>query len=317
MKRTQIMSVLGALVLAATPAVAQNSECSPYAGNAANVCNASVDATKYFQPLVGLAISGGNSFIGTGRPLGGLGHLAVGIRGTIMEAQLPDLTYDGSTPTVPAGEKVPFGAPTIDAGVGIFNGFGPGLLAIDLLGSVVTVPKNIDKLKFDKDASTIGDFAYELGYGVRVGVIRGGGPVPSVTLSYNKRSTPKMQYGDVADGDDYSYAMKVDAVNWRAIAGWRLGIIDLGVGLGKDTYTGDARIQFVDPTGPTTETIDMSLDNDRTLAFGNVAFNLGVMQLGFEAGWQGAGDLNFSTDFEDIDPNAGQYFGGIGFRVQF
>jgi hypothetical protein len=317
MKRTQILSVLGLLLVAATPAMAQNDECAPYAGNAANVCNASVDATKYFQPLLGLAISGGNPLIGSGRPLGGLGHFALGIRGTIMEAQLPDLAYDGSTPEVPAGEAVPFGAPTIDAAVGIFNGFGPGLLAIDVLGSVVTVPKNIPGLIIDPDASTIGDFAYELGYGVRVGVIRGGGPIPSISLSYNKRSTPKIQYGDVGDGDDYSYAMQVDAVNWRAVAGWSLGIIDLGVGAGKDTYTGDAQIQFVDPSGPTTETIDMSLDNDRTVAFGNLAFNLGVMRLGFEAGWQGAGDTDIETDFEDIDLDAGQYFGGVGFRIQF
>lgn len=317
MKRTQFMSVLGALVLAATPAVAQNAECSPYAGQAANVCNASVDATRYFHPLMGLAISGGNPLIGSGRPLGGLGHFAIGLRGTIMEAELPDLSYDGSTPEVPAGETVPFGAPTIDAAVGIFNGVGPGLLAIDVLGSVVTVPKNIDGLTVDPDASTIGDFAYELGYGVRVGVIRGGGPIPAISLSYNKRGTPNLKYGDVNAGDDYSYAMNVDAVNWRATAGWSLGLVELGIGVGKDKYTGDAQIQFIDPTGPTTETIDMELDTDKTVAFGNLGFNVGLMRLGLEAGWQGAGDQEFTTDFEGIDLDAGQYFGGISFRLQF
>ena len=266
---------------------------------------------------MGLAISGGNPLIGSGRALGGLGHFAIGLRGTVMEATLPDLTYDGSTPEVPAGAAVPFGAPTIDAAVGLFNGLGGGFLAIDAMGSIVTLPKNIEGLTFDEDASTIGDFVYKIGWGARVGILRGSGPVPALSVSYFQRATPGMQYGDVDAGDDYSYHVDLDAVNWRAVAGWQLGIIDLGVGVGLDTYTGDAQIRFVDPTDDSIESVDVSLDNERTLAFGNLGFNLGVIRLGFEAGWQGAGETDITTDFEDIDLDAGQYFGGIGFRLQF
>lgn len=318
MKRTQILSVLGLLLAAATPAMAQNDECAAYPGDAGNVCNASVDATKYFHPLVGLAISGGNPLIGSGRALGGLGHFAFGVRTTVMEVQLPDLSYDGSTPEVPSGEKVPVGAPTIDAAMGLFNGFGSGLLAIDVLGSVVAIPTNsIDNFTVDPDASTLGDFAYKIGWGVRVGILRGAGPVPAVSVSYSQRSTPKMKYGDVTNGDDYSYAMNVDAVNWRAVAGWHLMMFDVGVGVGMDQYTGDAQIQFVDPSDASVETIDMSLDNKRHTAFADLGVNFGPIKLGFEGGWQGPGDTDISTDFEDIDLDAGNYFGSIGLRIQF
>jgi hypothetical protein len=317
MQRTRTLSVLGALLVAATPAMAQNSECAPYAGPAGNVCNASVDATKYFHPLMGLAITGGNPLIGSGRTLGGLGHFAIGVRATAMEVQLPDLAYDGSTPEVPAGEKAYFGAPTIDAAIGLFNGFSGGILSIDAMGSIVASPKNVGGLTFDDDASTLGDFVYEIGWGARVGVFQGMGPVPSITLSYSQRSTPGMRYGDVNDGSDYDFHTKVDSKSYRAAFGWHLMAIDLSVGGGIDKYTGDATIRFVDPTGPTTETVEMSLDNTRNTAFANVGFNLGPVKLGFEGGWQGPGNQEFTTDFEDIDTDAGKFFGGVGLRLQF
>ncbi len=317
MLRTRILSVLGALTLVATPAMAQNDECAAYAGPAGNVCNASVDATKYFHPLMGLAITGGNPLIGSGRTLGGLGHFAVGVRATAMDVQLPDLSYDGSTPTVPAGQKAYFGAPTIDAAVGLFNGFNGGILSLDAMASIVAVPKNIDNLTIADDASTLGDFAYKIGWGARVGVFQGMGPIPSITLSYSQRSTPGMRYGDVNGSSDYDFAVDLDSKSYRAAFGWHLMALDLSVGGGIDKYTGDATIRFVDPTGPTTETVNMSLDNTRNTAFANVGFNLGPVKLGFEGGWQGPGNQEFTTDFEDINTDEGKFFGGVGLRVQF
>jgi hypothetical protein len=317
MQRTRTLSVLGVLLVAATPAMAQNSECNPYAGQVANVCNASVDATKYFHPLMGLAITGGNPLIGSGRTLGGLGHFALGIRATAMPVQMPDLGYDGSTPEVPAGPEVPFGAPSIDAAVGLFNGFNGGILSLDGMVSIVASPKKIDNLTFDEDASTLGDFVYEIGWGARVGIFQGMGPVPSISLSYSQRSTPGMRYGDVNDGDDFDFATKVESKSYRAAFGWRLIGIDLAVGGGIDKYTGDATIRFIDPIGATTETVEVALDNTRNTAFANVGFNLGPVKLGFEGGWQGPGNQEFSTDFEDIDTDAGKFFGGVGLRLQF
>src|SRR5574338_1324793 len=103
-----------ALALFPATLVAQsNPQCTPYNtyAQAENLCNAAVDATNYFHPLLGLAISGGNPIVGSFKTFGGLGHLSIGIRATAFEASVPDLSYDGSTATVPEGDNIALGAP--------------------------------------------------------------------------------------------------------------------------------------------------------------------------------------------------------------
>ena len=307
------------LALAATPLAAQNPECAPYTGvsQAENVCNAAVDATRYFHPLLGLAISGGNPVVGSFRTLGGLGHLSIGLRATAFEASVPDLAYDGSSATVPSGGKVPLGAPTIDAALGLFNGMSNGLLSVDLLGSVVAVPNNVANLTVDPDASTLGDFAYKIGYGARVGIFRGGFPIPSIGVSYMKRSIPTVQYGDVALGDDYSYRIGLDATNLRLTAGWRLALFDIGVGIGKDKYSGDAVVEFKHPITLATETINIALEESRTTLFADLGINLGPLKVGGEVGLQTKNDLNTTSDFAGVDVNEGQKYASLGIRFQF
>ncbi len=320
-----LISALALVVLPSAVAAQDNPECtgqsfSGYA-QAMNLCNASVDATRYFHPLLGLAISGGNPVVGSFRTLGGLGHFSIGLRATVFEATVPDLSYDGSTATVPAGDKVPLGAPTIDAGLGLFNGLSNGLLSVDLLGSVVAVPNNVDNLTVDPDASTMGDFAYKIGYGARVGILRGGFPIPSVAVSYMKREIPTVQFGDVAAGDEYSYRIGVKSTSLRATAGWRLAIFDIGVGLGRDTYTGDARIEFDNPDpsdlDPTPEQINISMDNSRTTLFADVGLNMGPLKIAGEVGMQTANDLTTASDFEGIDVQEGLKYASVGLRLAF
>lgn len=321
MKRSCNPAILAAvLTLAASPLAAQNPECAPYTGvaQAENVCNAAVDATRYFHPLLGLAISGGNPVVGSFRTLGGLGHLSIGLRATAFEATLPDLSYDGSAASVPAGDKVPLGAPTIDAALGLFNGMSNGLLSVDIMGSVVAVPNNVDNLQVDPDASTLGDFAYKIGYGARVGIFRGGFPIPSIGVSYMKRSIPTVQYGDVAGGtDDYSYRIGLDATNLRLTAGWRLAIFDIGVGVGKDTYTGDAVVEFKHPITTATETINISLDESRTTLFADLGMNIGPLKIAGEVGMQTKNDLETASDFQGIDVQEGQKYASVGLRLAF
>ncbi|HVX88939.1 MAG TPA: hypothetical protein VG940_08440 [Gemmatimonadales bacterium] len=312
------------LALLAAPAVAaaqSNPQCTPYNtyAQAENLCNAAVDATHYFHPLLGLAISGGNPVVGSFKTFGGLGHLSIGIRATAFEASVPDLSYDGSTATVPEGDKLPLGAPTIDAGLGLFNGLSNGMLSVDLLASVVAVPTNIDNLSVDPDASTIGDFAYHVGWGARVGVIRQAFPIPAVTVSYMKREIPTVQFGDVPGGDNYSYRIGVESKSLRATVGYNMPILSIGVGLGKDTYTGDATIQFdnPDPSNPGTETINIGLDQKRTTLFADVGINLGPLKFAGEVGMQTTNDLKTASDFEGIDVNEGLKYASAGIRIAF
>ena len=81
--------VIGGLALGGVARVdaQQCSNAPPGAATAA--CNAAVDAYKTFQPLAGVAISGGNPVLGTARTLGGLGHLFLSARINAVKAVVP------------------------------------------------------------------------------------------------------------------------------------------------------------------------------------------------------------------------------------
>src|SRR2546426_12782474 len=84
---TWIPALLG---LAAVPLAAQEPMCNDANAQVQAACNAAVDAYTTFQPLAGIAISGGNPELGTARALGGLGHLFGSFRGNVLKATVPD-----------------------------------------------------------------------------------------------------------------------------------------------------------------------------------------------------------------------------------
>jgi hypothetical protein len=309
--------LLVALALPAARAAAQNQECDPYSGDAGRVCDAGIDATRAFHPLAGLLVSGGNPVIGSGSTLGGLGHFSLTARVNAVNLVLPELTYDGSADTVPAGDELWAPAPLVEGAIGIYGGMPGGLLSIDLLGSAQLLPTDqIDNLQVDSSARSIGSIALGLGYGVRVGVLREKGPLPGVSVSWMRRDIPEISYGDVSSGDEYGYAVDLHATNLRIVASKRLLLLDLAAGLGWDRYTGDATIQFTHLlTG--TQTVDVKLKNSRTMVFANAGLNMGVVKLTGEAGYQGGKDQELSTDFENFDTTKGKFFAGLGLRVGF
>lgn len=306
-------------VYLASPVLAQNSECSPYVSNARRVCDAAVDATRAFHPIVGVLVSGGNPTIGSAGSLGGLGHASLTLRANAVNLVLPDLGYTGSSGTVPAGEKLFAPAPLVEGALGLYQGMPSGLLAVDLLGSAQLLPTNqIDNLTVDDGARRIGDIALGLGYGARIGILRERGPLPALSFSVMRRDIPRITYGDLATGDRYSYAVDLQATNLRLIASKRLLVFDAAAGLGWDKYTGDALIRFRDPiTLVPQPDIAFKLNNSRALGFLNAGVSLSMVRLTAELGYQAGKDQNLSTTFEDFDTTAGKFFAGLGLRVGF
>lgn len=322
----RVHGLILSLAMLAAPAVASaqdNAECvgQSWSGytQAKNLCNIAVDATHYFHPQLGLAISGGNPVVGSFRPLGGLGHLFIGVRATAFKTATPNLSADGSTTTVPQGDSIPLGAPTIDAGIGLFRGLSHGLLGLDLLGSVVAIPNDQQDLHVDPNASTMGNFSYKIGYGARIGIFRGGFPIPSVTASWMHRQIPTVRFGDIPSGDNYSYQLGLTATNLRLMAGWHVLFFDIGGGIGRDKYTGDAEIQFLnpDPLDNTVKTIPIALDVSRSTIFADIGMNLLFLKIGAEIGKQMDHDLATASDFQGIDPKKGKTYASATVRFQF
>jgi hypothetical protein len=313
--------VLPGLVLLAlaSPAWAQTPECSGYVANAQRVCAAAVDGTRAFHPVFGILVSGGNPTIGSASTLGGIGHASVTLRANAVNLVLPDLNYSGSSTTVPAGDKLFAPAPLVEGALGVYGGMPSGLLAVDLLGSAQFLPTDqIDNLTVDPDARRIGSIALGVGYGARIGILRGMGPLPAVSVSVMRRDIPQITYGDLAAGDRFSYAVDLHATNVRLVASKQVTVLDVAAGVGWDKYTGDALIRFRDPiTGTPQPDIPVELDNSRILGFVNAGMSLSKVRLTGEVGYQGGKDQNLSTDFEDFDTTKGKFFAGLGLRVSF
>jgi hypothetical protein len=307
------------LLGAAAPLVAQNSQCTPFAAssNAFNVCNAAIDGTRAFQPILGLLTSGGTPVLGTPGNLGGFGKFNVVARVNATEVVLPDLSYNGATTTVPAGDQLFFPSPLIEGAVGVFGGTGSGLFAIDLLASAQLLPTTqIDNLTVDSTARHIGSLALGLGFGARVGLVRESATAPGVSVSIMRRNIPELRYGTGTGTTTYSFATNLYATNLRATVSKHLSVLQLAAGLGWDRYTGDATIELRDPsTGLVAPPIAMALASSRTLGFVDAGFDTRFVKLIGEAGYQLGKDENLQTTFEDFDPAAGRFFASVGLVV--
>lgn len=302
------------LATAVSSAHAQAAECSGFSGDARQVCTAAVDATRAFHPLLGGLVSGGNPVLGTGGPLGGPGRFFITPRVNAMQIVLPDLSYDGSSNTVPAGDKVYAPAPLIEAAVGLYGGLPSGLLAVDFLGSAQLLPTSaIDGFSVEDGARRIGDVALGLGYGVRIGILKETGPLPGVAVSVMRRDIPRIIYGSLDEGDEFQYGVNLHATNLRLTVGKQLGVLGVAGGVGWDKYTGEGSISV--PAGPQPQQLKFGLSTSRATIFLDAGLGLGVAAITGEAGYQTGKDQDLSTDFEDFDTTKGKFYAGLGLRV--
>lgn len=318
-------SLFTVLAVLAAPAAAQNAapsgppqQCTGLVtSQATNICNAAVDATRAFHPVAGLLISGGNPVIGTAGTLGGLGHFSLTARVNAARVQLPDLNYDGTTSSVPSGDNLIAPAPLVEGALGLWKGLGMGLLSVDVLGSAQLLPTNqIDNLTVDAGARHIGSVALGLGYGARVGLLKGNMLLPDISVSVMRRDIPRISYGDLAQGDNFTYSVDLHATNLRAVASKKLLILNLAAGLGLDKYTGDAVIEFQDPPQVgVMHTENVALSNTRYMGFADLSLDFPLVKLVGEIGYQLGKDQKLTTNFDNYDTTKGKLFGGVGLRL--
>ncbi len=317
----RIVMVL-AMMFGAAPLAAQEPQCASSNNFVQASCQAAVDGVRAFYPLAGMIVSGGNPVIGTAGSLGGLGHFALTARVNAIKAALPDPTATNQTP-VPTSFNGAVPAPVIEGAVGLTKGLGGGLLAVDVLGSALILPTGIENLTVDADATKFLDAALGIGYGLRVGVLNGAVPVPAVSVSWMHRKVPRLRYGTlgpiIGTGDEFEFTMDLTSDSYRAVAGWKLAVVDLAAGIGVDRYKSrDTNIRFYDAVTPTSvRTVVINPTNTRAVVFVNGGLSLGVAKLVAELGLQAGKDQNYVTQFSDFDPKAAHAFGGIGFRFGF
>lgn len=240
-----------------------------------------------------------------------------------IKAALPDPTATNQSP-VPSSFDGAVPAPMVEGAIGVLHGMAGGLLSVDFLGSALILPTGISNLTVDSSAAHIGDAALGVGYGARVGVLCGGFPIPSVSVSWMHRSLPRLRYGTLGPqfglGDRFEFNMDLDADGYRAVAGWKFVLVDLAAGFGLDHYrSNNTNIRFYDnPASPTSaRTVVINPSNTRALLFVNGGLSLAAVKLVGEVGLQAGKDQSYVTQFANFDPKAAHVFGGLGLRFGF
>ena len=306
------------LTVVAVPVAAQEPQCQNVNAQAQAACNTMVDATKAFHPLAGMIVSGGNPVLGTAGTLGGFGHVSATVRVNAIKASLPNPDSAAQSP-VPSSFNGYFPAPVFEAAVGLYGGQGGGLLSIDGLASAVLLPASrVRGMSVDPGAPKVGDVALGIGYGARIGLLKGSFPIPSVSVSVMKRHVPRVQFGKVTGlpgGDPADFSTDFDATNWRAVAGTRVLFADVAAGLGIDHYKSAATIHYFD--GVTVHPVTLALANTREVLFADAGLTMGPVKFVAELGYQTGTDQSFATTFSDFDPKAGHVFWGTGLRINF
>ena len=308
------------LPVIAGPVQAQNPTCDLVRlvnGRIANLCDAAIDGTRAFHPVAGLLVSAGNPVLRTGAGGEGLGRFALTVRANTARVQLPDLSYDGSAETVPAGERLLFIAPLIEGSAGLYAV--PGRVSFEALASAQLLPTGqVEDLEVVPGGAHLGSTALGLGFGARAEVSLGTS-LPALSLSVMRRSVPRVQYGNITDiAEEFQYAIDLTAVNLRLAGSHRFRGFALAGGLGYDRYTGDAEIAVREPALLNlVGTVNIDLEASRWMLFANPSLEAGPLQVTGELGYQLPRDQDLRTTFERFDPSSGRLFGGLGLRVDF
>lgn len=311
------------MVLAASPGLhAQNSECVSLGtvSGARQACNAAIDFIEAYQPLAGLATSGGNQVLGSPGAFGRLGAVSLTLRVNALHLSIPDFSSIGRDGTVAQLSEVTAPAPLVEAAVGLWPGLQGGLLALDVLGSAQLIPneKAVDEIRVDPDAPRIGPVSIGLGIGARVGVLAESAVRPGVAVSMMRRSIPRVGYGNLASGDEVAGDVNVVATVLRATAGKRIGLFSLLGGAGWSRYGGTANAEYnVGTAFGERGSFSRTIAESRSLVFAGGGVQLGPVMLAAEIGHQFGRDQSLTTTFEGFDDTAGTTYFSAGLRGAF
>ncbi|MDQ6885656.1 MAG: hypothetical protein M3068_00035 [Gemmatimonadota bacterium] len=327
--RKAICLLLSAAAAAAVQAQGSvNSQCSNPAivgpGQiGGDACQKALDLFSYLTPQFGTTLAGGNPVLGQGGAQGGLGKITVelrvnGIMGAIPKVDQYDLAAGPAVRTSYQTEDKPFGFPSADGALGLFDGIPVGLtkmLAVDALGSLTFVPEISQKGVSIKAPNG----SVKVGYGARLGIVKETTLLPSVAVTWLRRDLPSLDVTAAATNNDTITVSGLTARStaWRLVVGKSSKLLGVAVGYGKDSYESAADISYAlnrsgvrfSPTMP----ITIAQSPKATSYFGDVMLNLFLVKIVGEIGRVSTDDIPTYNSFskKSSDP---KLYGAIGLR---
>lgn len=299
---------------------------------AQDACQQAYDVYQLLAPQLGLALAGGNATAGVGGVLGGLGHFSVGVRANAFDGLLPNTDNNGfpiSTTgaqrrTLPTQNQF-FGLPTADAAIGLFKGFPVGLtdvFGIDALVSAEYVPTINDGTNNSFSLNPSSNFQF--GYGARIGLLSESIAFPGVSFTWIERDLPTIDINVHSGGDVGVNSstigitdLRVKTSAWRVVASKSLMAFSVAAGIGRDRYNQSATLEGTvnQSGGSATQSVPASQVLNRTNIFGDLAINLPILKIVFEAGNAMGGSVATYNSFAGGRADRSQLYGSFGLRL--
>ena len=323
MKRNFVL-VMGALAATAMSAGAQAPGCTTGTTNAQrNACSAAVDLFNYMAPQLGAVIAGGNTTLGQGGAMGGIGHFAVSVRGNVLMGSLPQIDkYDPVNPnntsprTIEVKDQI-LGLPAVDAAIGVFGGLPLGVTkvgGVDVLLNASYIPE----YSGNGVSVKLPDGSLKFGYGARVGILQEGLATPGVGFSWVKRDLPTVDLGATSGVNRFDVTgLEVKTTSWRLTASKSLIMFGLAAGIGQDSYESSGKVAAaVGPVATASPSLKQELT--RTNYFADLSFNMLVAKFVAEIGMvQGGDEIATYNTFTGKQADDSRLYGSVGLRIGF
>ena len=298
-------------------------------GPAADACQQAVDFFHYMAPLLGTAMTGGNTTLAQGGSLGGrrfglVPRFALGVRVNAVMGNAPDyapnliVTTNQTAPPPAARQLVtsttPIPMPAVDLAVGIFKGIPLALSnvgGVDLLLSAAYLPK------YEGDEFTMTpDKSLAFGYGVRVGLLQESLVVPGVGVSFLQRKFPVTTLTATGGGGSSMTVKDLDlqSTAWRLTVSKSLLLFGLAAGVGQDNYKASTQISATIP--PASPVSPFALDSKvtRTNYFADLSMNLLILKLVGSVGMVSGGEITTYNSY-DTPADKSRLYGSVGVRI--
>lgn len=323
-----VASVFATLALPLGAQTAVNSQCTSTVTQ--DACQKSIDVFKFLAPQLGAVIAGGNTTLGIGGTLGGLGHVYVSGRATAINANIPRVDQVTPSTTGARADNYPTqsliaGIPQADVAIGLFGGIPLGVTnvgGIDLLGSVSYLPSI--------DASgvhlTTPNGSVKFGGGVRVGIVQESILFPGLSVSYLRRGLPTVNLVSSNSGGDSLHINNIDVTtdSYRIVASKSLLFFGFAAGIGQDRYTTSATasayvaartVAGIGTQAQNVGPISLSQKINRTTYFGDATLNFPFFKIIGELGRTSSVNVPTFNTFAGSTAGAAVTFGAIGVRL--
>ncbi len=298
---------------------AVNTSCVGLAGD---TCQQAVDFFYYMSPMLGTAMTGGNTTLAQGGSLGGMRlgfipKIAIDARVNVVLGNIPAFTPQVGVPVkrslaADAG-MVPM--PAVDVALGVFKGIPLGVSnigGVDLLASAINVPEISNA-----DFSLTPESSLSMGFGARIGLLQESLVAPGIGFSFIKRALPVTDLG--SSSGTFSFAVNdldLSSTAWRLTISKSLLLFGIAAGYGQDTYT--ASIGGITATSGGTSVTAPALKSEmkRSNMFADVSMNLFVLKIVASGGIVSGGDMATFNTYDNAADKSRTY-GSVGVRFGF